>query len=93
MNYDLILEALRDYRSWFNENDETDTEKRKQIDDCISQVETLRYTITPFLSGERVTQLGLKAYSKMTGEDLQGALSKEEAEEYEKLAYGEEVKA
>ncbi len=35
----LILDALNDYRKWFSENDESEKEITKQIDDAIEFVQ------------------------------------------------------
>lgn len=37
----IILDALNDYRKWFSENDDSDKEKAKQIDDAIEFVQSI----------------------------------------------------
>ena len=36
---EIILEALNDYKKWFDSNDCSDKEKRKEIDEAIKEIE------------------------------------------------------
>ena len=36
---EIILEALNDYKKWFDSNDYSDKEKRKAIDEAIKEIE------------------------------------------------------
>lgn len=40
---DIILEALADYRCWWDGDDETDKEKREQVDRAIEVMNSLPY--------------------------------------------------
>jgi hypothetical protein len=42
LNTDLIIEALEDYRRWFDGDDESDIEKRRSIDLAIQQVREVK---------------------------------------------------